>query len=129
MHSRNNGERRRFYRDRTNGKIAGVCAGLADYFGFDVTVVRILALVALFVAMPAALLLYFGLAFLVPPAEFPSDRQQPERNSFRKSLRSAPSTTVTDVKRSLLRLDARLARLERYVTSPRYKLDKEFSEL
>ena len=129
MRNDRNSTRRRFYRDRTNGKIAGVCAGLADYFGFDLTVTRVLAVIALIVAPPATLLLYFGLAFLVPPAEFPNNRQAPERREFRQSLRSQPRTTVTDVKRMLLRLDARLARLERYVTSPRYNLEKEISEL
>ena len=31
--------RTRFYRDKRNGKIMGVCAGIADYTGIDVTVV------------------------------------------------------------------------------------------
>lgn len=30
----------RFYRDTENRKIAGVCAGIADYFSWDVNVVR-----------------------------------------------------------------------------------------
>jgi phage shock protein C len=33
--------RTRFYLDKRNGKIMGVCAGIADYFGWDVTLVRI----------------------------------------------------------------------------------------
>ena len=33
--------RTRFYRDKRNGKFMGVCAGIADYTGFDVTLVRI----------------------------------------------------------------------------------------
>ena len=28
--------RTRFYRDKRNGKIMGICAGIADYTGFDV---------------------------------------------------------------------------------------------
>lgn len=36
---------RRLYRSR-HGKIAGVCQGLADYFNVDVTVVRLVALLA-----------------------------------------------------------------------------------
>jgi len=28
--------RTRFYRDKRNGKLFGVCAGIADYTGFDV---------------------------------------------------------------------------------------------
>ena len=32
---------RKFYLDKDNAKIWGVCAGMADYFGWDVTLVRI----------------------------------------------------------------------------------------
>ena len=122
-------ERRRFFRDSSNRRIAGVCSGLADYFGFDVTITRVLAVVAFFVAPPVTLLLYFGLVVLVPATDLHSDVPQPAKRAFRSSLRSAPATTVTDVKRSLLRLDARLARLERYVTSSQYDLDREIRNL
>lgn len=43
----NNDKPKRFYRSR-NGKIAGVCQGLADYMGIDVVLIRIFALAALF---------------------------------------------------------------------------------
>ena len=51
--------RTRFYRDKRNGKIMGVCAGIADYTGFDVTLVRIMLVAAVFMSSgshPAALL-------------------------------------------------------------------------
>ena len=38
---------KRLYLDRENRKIAGVCAGIAKYLEIDVTVVRILFLLAL----------------------------------------------------------------------------------
>ena len=37
--------KRKLYRDPSNGKVAGVCAGLGTYFGVDVTVFRILFVV------------------------------------------------------------------------------------
>ena len=120
---------RRFFRDRRNGKIGGVCAGLADYFGFDVTITRLLAVVAFFVAPPVTLLLYFGIVLLVPAADLNGDVTPPERKAFRQGLRAAPASTVTDVKRTLLRLDARLARLERYVTSSQFELDQKIRRL
>ena len=41
--------RRKLMRSRTNRKIAGVCAGFAEYFDIDVTIVRVVwLLVALF---------------------------------------------------------------------------------
>ena len=33
--------RTRFYRDKRRGKLMGVCAGIADYTGFDVNLVRV----------------------------------------------------------------------------------------
>lgn len=38
--------KRELYRDPYNGKIAGVCAGLANYFGLEVWLVRILVITA-----------------------------------------------------------------------------------
>jgi len=38
---------KRFYRDPDDKKIAGVCSGLSAYFGVDVTLIRIIFLVAL----------------------------------------------------------------------------------
>lgn len=121
--------RRRFFRDKRNRKIAGVCAGIADYFGFDVTITRLIAIVAFFMAPPVTLLLYFGLVMLVPTAELQEEPPQPERRAFRKDLRASPATTVTDVKRTLLRLDTRLARLERHVTSSQFELDRKIRNL
>lgn len=40
-------ETKRLTRSTTDKKIAGVCSGLARYFGLDVTVIRIIFLVAL----------------------------------------------------------------------------------
>ena len=37
---------RKFHLDKKNAKISGVCAGIADHFGWDVTVVRVLWVVA-----------------------------------------------------------------------------------
>ena len=40
--------RTRFYRDKRNGKVFGICAGIADYTGFDVNLVRVCFLAAVF---------------------------------------------------------------------------------
>lgn len=120
--------RRRFYRSREKALIAGVCAGLADYFGFNLKVTRVLAVIAFFMAMPMTLLIYIGTVLLVPPA--PAVNSQPAYDpEFRKAVRSAPLQTLSDVRRRFQSLDGRLARLERYVTSSRYKLDQEFRKL
>ncbi|NOX68735.1 MAG: envelope stress response membrane protein PspC [Gammaproteobacteria bacterium] len=120
--------RRRFYRDSDRAFIAGVCAGLADYFGFNLKVTRVLAVFALFMAMPAALIAYFGTVLLVPSRS--ENKQHREYDpAFRQALRSDPVQTLGDVRRRYQGLDSRLARLERYVTSSRFNLDQEFKQL
>lgn len=120
--------RRRFYRNRDRAMIGGVCAGVADYFGFNLRVLRLLTVIAFFMAMPVTLLVYLGTVFLVPSAPDESRRghYDPE---FRQALRSSPRQTLSDVRRRFQTLDSRLARLERYVTSSRFNLDQEFKKL
>jgi len=120
--------RRRFYRNRSKAMIGGVCAGLADYFGFNLRVTRILMVISLLMAFPATLLAYLGVVFLVPSA--PAAANPPDYDeAFRKAVRSDPRHTMAEVGRRYKKLDARLAKLERYVTSPRFDLDQEFRKL
>ena len=108
--------------------IAGVCAGLAEYFGFNLKMTRVLAVIALLMAMPVTLVAYFGTVLLVP-AQSDAGREPAYDPEFRKAVRSAPRQTLSDVKRRFQSLDNRMARLERYVTSPRFDLDQEFRKL
>ena len=58
---------RRFLRSRTNRMLAGVCGGIAEYYGSDVTAVRILAVViAVLTGIIPLLLLYLIGAVLIP---------------------------------------------------------------
>jgi phage shock protein C len=50
--------------------IAGVCAGLALHYGWDLSVVRVLAVVALFVSCGTAMLLYFAAWIIIPDAPY-----------------------------------------------------------
>ena len=119
---------RRFYRNADKAKVAGVCAGLAEYFGFNLKVTRILAFISLLMAMPVTLLVYFATVLLVPSA--PDQGKQSHVDAkFRQALRASPGQTLSDVKRRYQSLDSRLARLERYVTSPKFNLDQEFRRL
>lgn len=120
--------RRRFYRVSDRAVIAGVCAGIAEYFGFNLKATRVLAVISLLCAMPVTLLIYFGTVFLVPSA--PSSERGPQADpDFDQALRSSPGQTLSDVRRRLQSMDGRLARLERYVTSSRFDLDQEFRKL
>jgi phage shock protein C len=59
---------RRFTLDRTDRKLMGVCAGLGRSLDVDNTVVRIGAVLSLFVLGPIAVLLYFVAGWVAPDA-------------------------------------------------------------
>ena len=59
------GEPRRLYRSRSERMLGGVCGGLAEYFGIDPVIVRIIA-VALVFAGGAGVLAYLAAWLLVP---------------------------------------------------------------
>ena len=56
---------RHLYRCRHDRRIAGVAAGVAEFFDLDVTLVRILWFLSIFVG-GLGILLYIGLALIVP---------------------------------------------------------------
>jgi len=56
---------RRLYRCRENRVLAGVASGVAEFFGLDPTLVRVLWFLSIFVG-GVSLLLYIGLAIIVP---------------------------------------------------------------
>jgi len=48
----------RFVINSTKGKVMGVCAGLADWMGVDVLVVRLGVVIATLITGPVAVLIY-----------------------------------------------------------------------
>ena len=55
-----------FALDRSNGKLMGVCAGVARATGADVTLVRIGTVLTLFILGPLTILLYLATVWLAP---------------------------------------------------------------
>ncbi|HEY0043205.1 MAG TPA: PspC domain-containing protein [Allosphingosinicella sp.] len=55
-----------FTLDRPNGKMMGVCAGLADAAGVDVTFLRLIAVLSVFVFGPVSIFLYLVAGFIAP---------------------------------------------------------------
>jgi len=56
---------KRLYRSRSDKMVAGVCGGLAKYFDMDPTIVRIIAVLSIFVS-GFGILAYIILAIVVP---------------------------------------------------------------
>ncbi|MGA3051196.1 MAG: PspC domain-containing protein [Chitinispirillaceae bacterium] len=61
---------KKLYRLKQNGKIAGICAGVADLFEIDVTIVRLLfILFAILIPVLPAMVMYLAAWWLVPEKE------------------------------------------------------------
>jgi phage shock protein C len=109
--------------------LGGVCAGLSDYFGFNLCVTRFLAVIALFWTGGTAILAYLAVVLLVPKRPARHRQEAPVDREFQQALRSSPGQTMSDLRGRFQSLDRRLARLEKYITSSRYQLDREFRDL
>ena len=64
-------EIRKLYRSRSDRMMGGVCAGLALYLKLDPTVVRIAAVLALFLTFATAGVVYLALWLLIPEEPAP----------------------------------------------------------
>jgi phage shock protein PspC (stress-responsive transcriptional regulator) len=56
---------KKLYRSRTDRKIWGICGGLAEYFDVDPTIVRVIAVVSLFVGS-VGFWVYIVMRLIVP---------------------------------------------------------------
>ena len=62
---------KQLYRDPSNKRIAGVCAGVADYFGLETWLVRILVVTGFFLlAGPFMLVAYIAAWFILDKKPF-----------------------------------------------------------
>lgn len=59
-------EPRKLYRSRSNRMIAGVCSGLANFFGIDSTVVRLIFVAGTLLGFGSFVLIYLVLFIVVP---------------------------------------------------------------
>ena len=129
----------RFTRNADRAVLGGVCAGIADYFGFNLRVTRLLAIIAFFVAMPVTILTYIAVVLLVPAEsagysrkvdrEIRRKRRRMSRRERREAAEEARREAADALGERARSLDERLARVEKYVTSSRYDLDREFRNL
>jgi phage shock protein C len=131
MNSRDSNPRRRshrLYRDTDRGIFLGVCAGIADYFGCSPNVVRIVVVVTFFFWWGITLLVYLIMGFLLPKKPR-GLYATPEDETFWHGVRRSPTDSFHDLRHRFRDIDLRTQRMERYVTSNRYDLDRQFRDL
>ena len=118
----------RLYRDDENGIIAGVCAGIADYFGTNRTLVRALAVLSLVMFTIPTTVAYLAAAYFLerkPARQYRSDDEQ----QFWRSMHRSPRDTLGSVRARFRALDQRIQAMEVYLTSRKFDLDREFDRI
>jgi len=114
---------KKFRRNKIDGVIGGVCAGIGDYIG-------IFVLLVVFTGFP--LIVYPILWIFVPKdTRAPYVREYREARRARRENPSEPVRTANfrDVKSKYRSLETRLQDLERNITSKEWKLNREFRDL
>jgi phage shock protein C len=123
-----NGSRTRFYRDKQNAKVLGVCAGVADYTGVN----------ALWVRLATILLVLMGVGLIVPayilvgmfaarkPAHLYLDGGE---QRFWQGVRQSPARTAREVRARFRDIDRRLGEVETHFVGRNARLSAEIERL
>jgi phage shock protein C len=119
----------KFYLDKKNRKWLGVCAGIADYTGLDVTVIRIAFVILTLFGQGTPFIAYLVTAWLAPNKPRDLSYESPEQTKFWQGVRASPARTVRDVRSRFRDIDRRLADVETYVTSSNSRLAREIEQL
>jgi phage shock protein C len=116
----------RLFRDKENGMIAGVCAGIAEYFGLNRKGVRLVTF--LFMLFPPffafVVISYIVLAIVLPvkPSNLFENTEQAE---FWRGVSNAPSDVFGALRHRFRELNHRLEKMEAFVTSKEFEIDRE----
>ena len=116
----------RLFRDKENAMLAGVCAGIADYFGFNRKGTRV-ATALLFLCppfIPFVIVSYIILAIVLPvkPADLFESKEQA---NFWRSVSNAPADVFGSLSHRFRELTHRLEKMEAFVTSKEFEMDRE----
>jgi len=122
---------KRLRRNKIDGVLGGVCAGIGDYFNIDPVMVRI-AYVTSIIFLGVPLFIYFILWIFIP-----SDKRAPYRREYRQAYkarkknpkRPASTATFRDVKGKFRSLEERLQDLEKSITSSEWQLRRDFRDI
>lgn len=115
-----------FYRYPEAGHIAGVCAGVGDFLGWNPKWIRLLAVLSfIFGGGFPILLIYAALWYLMDEAPGKPSTD----GTYPAGMAPRPGTTTRDVRDRFLRMEERLRNMEACVASDDYELRREFRKL
>lgn len=122
-----------FRRYPSDGYVAGVCAGIAAYMGWNVKLIRASAVIAFIFGGIFPIVLIYAALWYVMEAEHGT---RPSRDHYAASPRSdrttsaaTASSSMGDVRSRFSRMEDRLRNMEDCVASNEYELRREFRKL
>lgn len=124
--------KRTLYRDKKQAKIAGVCAGIAQYFSIEVWLVRLIAITAVIFGHGFVAILYFALWMILDEKPHTPGLDHEPMLAVKTKVYQAgepPRAAYREISGEFSELEQRLQQLERYVTSNAYKIDRELKQL
>jgi len=124
-----NTPRTTLYKDEQNGKLMGVCAGLADYTGIEVLWWRLGALFSILLTGGLILPAYFIMGMLLnkkPSHLYTADVKE---QKYWQGVRANPNRTAREIRGKLREIDRRLANVEEHYVSSNPRLDAEIERL
>ncbi|KGJ96340.1 envelope stress response membrane protein PspC [Colwellia psychrerythraea] len=149
-----NRKRGELYRNAEQGKIAGVCAGIADYFGWETWLVRILVVSGVLFGMPFLILAYIAGWFILDKSPRSTGKRSNEAHDSRyasshkearhktnvsnESIKvkariwqagEPPKQALHDIRRKFRALEKKVQAMEQYVTSAEFTVSREINKL
>ena len=127
---------RRLYRDPSRQKIAGVCAGIANYYGVETWVARCIAVTGMLflpsIVFPAYWIMYFVMD--KPSKETMRDDDSGAQKDHSSpapefGTRLSPRRSLRNAQVDLAEVELRLRRMESHVTSDQYELRRELNKI
>lgn len=126
---------RQLYKDPINAKLTGVCAGIANYFGLEIWLVRILVVSAALLG-GSFLVIVAYLAFTLMLEKQPYEYQENIKTQKEHKIKSkawqagqTPDNLLHNIEKELERVDKGVRSVEAYVTSESFKVNREFRNL
>jgi len=116
------------YRDRDHAWLAGVAAGIAAWLGVSRAAVRLATVAGLIFFTLPTLTVYVALAVVLPPRP-PRVFASAAEEDFWRGVANEPRQTVAALSQRYRKLEYRLQRLERAVTSEDLALRRRFRDL
>jgi len=116
----------RLFRDKENAILAGVCAGIAEYFGLNRKGVRLVTfLFMLFPPFFAFVVVSYVILTIVLPVKPTDLYENSEQAEFWRGVSNAPSDVFGALRHRFRELNHRLEKMEAFVTSREFEIDQE----